>query len=254
MACTGAYMLPAIFVETMVEIYPEDVAQSALLMRLSSLTARETVVRLYAVASWIWGSFMLMDGIHTILAVVTVITGLFRPADWPPLFGKPTEACGLRRFWGRFWHRLAVRSYSNYGRLVAQSFGMLQHSHRTPGAGAVIAFTVFLISGLTHQVISWRLGTNDWLDLQWYLLNFAACFAETVIVSAVRSAAKQAGWARELAVIERSWLGWAIGFMWTFSFFFWGVPLWKFPRLHKQVTSFDRWMSIFSKMTIVPPT
>ncbi|KAI1483791.1 hypothetical protein F4774DRAFT_366497 [Daldinia eschscholtzii] len=245
------HVLPKLFSETVVELVAYDVAFPALLTRLSDVTAREAVVRSFIALSWIWESLVFLDGTNAVLAVLFVLTGVDQPSDWPPLFGYPTSMCGLRKFWSQFWHKLAVRSYSNYGRTFTQMLAFIIPGMSPAVYGAVIAFVIFLISGLSHAVVSWRLGTSGWLDLQWFLLNFAGCFVETLVVSMIRRLAKKVGWTRELVLLERSWLGWFIGYTWVFAFFFWTVPLWKFPTLYRELVKLERWASILSKMTIV---
>ncbi|RYP74560.1 hypothetical protein DL769_003987 [Monosporascus sp. CRB-8-3] len=246
------HVMPRFFAETVVELVSEDVAQTALLTRLSEVTAREAVVRSYMAVSWIWESLVYLDGANAALAVFSVLIGLDKPGDWPPLFGGPGCAYGLRSFWSRFWHRLAVRPYTNYGRVVARAIGLLRPGSSSAVSGVVIAFVAFLLSGFSHAAVSWRLGMHDWLDVQWFLLNFAACLAERVVLATVQHLAKRAGRTDDLAAIEKSWLGRLIGFAWVFAFFFWSVPLWKFPRIHKVLLRTERWQSILSKMTIVP--
>ncbi|KAI0160017.1 membrane bound O-acyl transferase family-domain-containing protein [Hypoxylon sp. FL1284] len=243
------YILPRLFAETIVELESADVAYPALLARLSDVTAREAVVRSFVAVSWIWESVVVLDGANAVLAVFSVLVGLDQPSDWPPLFGSPSNMCGLRNFWSRFWHRLATPSYTSCGRAVAHYLGILGQG--SLGPGAVVAFVAFLLSGLSHAAVSWRLGRSWWLDLQWFLLNFAACLVETLVLTTVRHMAKKSGRARELALIERSWLGWFIGFAWVFGFFFWSVPLWKFPSMHKELMAAERWAYILSTMKIV---
>ncbi|KKY39625.1 hypothetical protein UCDDA912_g00329 [Diaporthe ampelina] len=140
-------ILPSIFSEAIFRLEASDVAETALFTRLSDVTAREMVVRSYTAVVWIWESLVLLDGANAILAIIAVLSGLDRPGDWPPLFGNPCAACGLRNFWSRFWHRLAVRSYANIGRLVAKHIPV--GGKRTQKT--VVAFVIFLLSGLSHS-------------------------------------------------------------------------------------------------------
>ncbi|KAI1208927.1 uncharacterized protein F4807DRAFT_467900 [Annulohypoxylon truncatum] len=260
------YILPAFFSETLVVITPEDVAQPALIPRLADLTLRGVLIRAYTASSWIWQSFAVLDGANAVLAIIAVVSGLDQPSDWPPLFGSPVHVCrGLRGFWAGFWHRLAVRSYTNIGRLVAQSLGLIpsikvynvskevKGDKRVQGAqglikgrwkwkencaNAVVAFTVFAISGLAHAAVSWRLGARDWWrDALWFMLNFAGCALETGVKAAVWWAAGRLGWERELHSIEQSWLGRVVGFVWVLVFFSWSVPLWMWPRVYRGLVT-----------------
>lgn len=242
-------ILPAIFYETMFRLDVSDVTETALFTRLGDVTTREIVVRSYAAVVWIWESVVMLDGANAVLAIVAVLSGLDKPGDWPTLFGRPSAAFGLRNFWSRFWHHLAVRPYGNFGRLVA---GYIPVGSKR-AQNSVVAFVIFLLSGLSHSAVSWRLGHVDWdIDLQWFMFNFAACSAELVVVSTVRNVARRLGLARELALLETSWLGYLIGYSWVFGFFFWTVPMWRFPRLHRQLDATDRLMKLLSKMTLIP--
>lgn len=242
-------ILPSIFAETIFRFDTSDVAETGLLTRLGNITTREVVVRSYTAVVWIWESLVLLDGTNAVVAIIAVLSGLDRPGDWPSLFGNPCAACGLRNFWSRFWHRLAVRSYGQIGRLVARYVPV--RSKRAQKS--VVAFVVFLLSGLSHSAVSWRLGHADWhIDLRWFMFNFAACSVELVVVSTVRDVARRLGLARELEMLERSWLGYLIGYSWVFGFFFWTVPMWRFPRLHRQLDATDRLMRLLSKMTLIP--
>lgn len=242
-------ILPSIFAETIFRLDTSDVAETALLTRLGDIATREVVVRSYTAVVWIWESLVLLDGTNAVLSIIAVLSGLDRPGDWPSLFGNPCAACGLRNFWSRFWHRLAVRSYGQFGRLVARYVPV--RSKRAQKS--VVAFVVFLLSGLSHSAVSWRLGHVDWhIDLQWFMFNFAACSVELVVVSTARDVARRLGLARELELLERSWLGYLVGYSWMFGFFFWTVPMWRFPRLHRQLDATDRLMRLLSKMTLIP--
>lgn len=242
-------ILPSIFAETIFRLDTPDVAETALFTRLGDITTREAVVRSYTAVVWIWESLVLLDGTNAILAIIAVLSGMDRPGDWPSLFGNPCSACGLRNFWSRFWHRLAVRSHGQFGRLVARYVPVRNKRAQK----SVVASVVFLLSGLSHSAVSWRLGHVDWhIDLQWFMFNFAACSVELVVVSTARDVARRLGLAKELEMLERSWLGYLIGYFWVFGFFFWTVPMWRFPRLHRQLDATDRLMRLFSKMTLIP--
>lgn len=242
-------IFPSIFYETIFRLEVSDVAETALLTRLGDITAREVVVRSYTAVVWIWESLVLLDGANAVLAIIAVASGLDRPGDWPSLFGNPCSACGLRNFWSQFWHRLALRSYGNFGRFVAgRAFLRSKRAQKS-----LVAFVIFLLSGLSHSAVSWRLGHVDWdIDLQWFMFNFVGCSFELVVVSTLRDVARRLGFARELAMLERSWLGYLIGYSWVFSFFFWTVPMWRFPRLHRQLDATERLMRLLSKMTLIP--
>lgn len=252
-------LFPSLFTQIIGQLGTEDVSP-AMTPGLSSpgyVDARAALVRSYAALVWIWESLVFIDGTNAILTTVSVVTGLSRPRDWPPLFGNPLAACGLRAFWSHFWHHLARRPHGNFGRFVAQRLYLLLPAGVGQGMeGAVVAFVVFFLSGVSHAAVSWRLGHPDWLwvDAQWFMLNFLGCSFETFVVSVVRRLAVRSGWERELAALEGSWLGWLVGYTWTFAFFFWSVPMFSFPREYARLVEEQRWMALLTNARIVPPS
>jgi hypothetical protein len=245
------HVIPSLFSETIVEILPGDVSsvQQNLLRRFREVTAREVVVRGYSAIFWIWESVVFLDGANAILACFFVLIGLDRPSDWPALFGNPRLASSLRKFWSRFWHRLAVRPYTNHGKVVAFRMGLQPGSFAFK---ATVSFVVFALSGTAHSAVSWQLGKRDWyLDIWWFFLNFLACSAEVMWLSAIRGLAKTMGWSQELKMIEASWLGELVGFAWVFGFFFWSVPKWKYPSMYREALDMASWKLLLSKMSIV---
>lgn len=216
---------------------PHDLVPRRLLAQvLIDRQPRDIVLRSYTAVSWIWESLVFLDGANAALSIVFVATGMDQPDDWPSLFGSVSNIRGLRSFWAEFWHRLAARPYKNFGNVVARGVVhtlRVQHHHKTTVRNVTVAFVVFILSGLSHGAVSWRLGMRDWLDVHWFLLNFAGCLAETAVRSIVRLVAARCGLQRELRVVERSWLGRVIGCTWVFGFFFWSVPIWRYPRMAK---------------------
>jgi hypothetical protein len=248
------HILPGAFLETLVEFIPQDLSpeEQILIRRLfyvySEVTARELVVRAYMAIYWIWESVVYLDGANSILACIFVLVGLDEPRDWPSLFGNPAEVTGLRTFWSRFWHRVAVRPYSNYGKVVASFLGLKAGSVESKSA---IALVVFAISGISHSAVSWQLGQKEWwLDIWWFLMNFLGCTGEVLFLSSLRSLAKRIGWSRELRMLEESWVGRFFGYAWVFGFFFWSVPKWKYPAMYQTAVATARWNEIWSKMRL----
>lgn len=233
-------LLPALFSQTIGQLHAEDVSpdRTPLLLHLGSISAREALVRSYAALVWIWYSIVVLDVANALLATASVLVGVSGPGDWPPLFGSPLTACGLRSFWSRFWHHLARKPYRNFGQVVAGRVGLLLPGGlRSTVEGVVAAYVVFFVSGVSHAAVSWKFGQADWwyADLRWFMLNCLGCSLETVVISVGRRSALRIGWGRELAAIEKSWLGWLVGYVWTCGFFFWSAPILMFPRMYTQL-------------------
>ncbi|TVY16133.1 Acetyltransferase ataH [Lachnellula arida] len=245
------HLIPSLFSETIVTYLPEDVSpiQQTYFRRWHEVEDRELVIRGYTAITWIWESVVFLDSANSVLACFFVLVGVDEPRDWPSLFGNPASATSLRGFWSRFWHRLAIRPYSNYGKIVAYSLGLQQggFAYKT-----IVAFVVFTLSGISHAAVSWQLGRKDWyLDVIWFSLNFLACSVEVVVLSAIRGIAKSMGWSRELNMVQESSFGKFVGFVWVFGFFFWSVPKWKYPMLHSVAVETATWRRILSGMSLV---
>lgn len=220
-------LVPSLLSATLTELAPSDFVHTALFSRLGDVTARELAVRSWMAVHWIVQSLAFIDGANAALALFCVGAGLDEPGDWPALFGGAGEVRGLRSFWSRFWHSLPRRPYTSCARAVVGMLGI----ERRFASGVAVAFLVFLISGLSHAAVSWRWGMRDWNDTQWFLLNFAGCFVETVLACSLRALAMRFGLQRALRKMEAGWLGRVLGCGWVFLFFFWSVPLWKYSRL-----------------------
>lgn len=239
--CLHTYVIPTVFSETIYAFFLEDVSpvQQTLIRRISDVTAREIVIRSYTAIIWILESLIFLDSANAVLACFFVLIGLDQPSEWPALFGDITTATSLRRFWARFWHRLAVRPYTNYGKVLASTLRL------KPGSFAfkmVVACVVFLLSGVTHSAVSWRVGQRKWyLDIWWFFLNFLGCLLEVIFLAVVRRLAKAMRWSRDLEMIEESWFGKFIGYAWVFGFFFWSTPKWRYPNIYRQILEVRGW-------------
>lgn len=222
--CLHTYVIPTIFSETIYAFFLEDVSpiQQTLIRRLSDVTAREIVIRSYTSIIWILESLIFLDSANAVLACFFVLVDLDQPSEWPALFGDITSATSLRRFWARFWHRLAVRPYSNYGKALAHGLRLKPGSFTFK---TVVACVVFLLSGVTHSAVSWRVGQRVWyLDIWWFFLNFLGCLLEIICLTVIRSLERATRWSEELKMIEESWFGKFVGYTWVFGFSF-GVLL-----------------------------
>ena len=64
------------------------------------VSMREIVMRLWVTMNTIWIPILLLDSIHTALAILFIhVLRIDIPDDWPNLFGSPLEAVTLGRFW-----------------------------------------------------------------------------------------------------------------------------------------------------------
>jgi hypothetical protein len=228
-------------------------ASSHLFPDIYSLTQRQIKLRAYIAFYWIYEGVLILDTVNCALAILFVATGLDRPSDWPPLFGNPVTATSLRSFWSKFWHQIPVRTYTNYGKMLARIFHLPAKSKY---AKTLVAFTVFLISGLSHSVVSYHLGhMATWQqDTYWFILNFLICALEPLAFSLLKSGAEMMGLGKTVDRVQGTWVGKIFGYTWVFLIFWWSVPMWKFPALHAQIVQRkenERWMKILQSATIV---
>ena len=206
------------------------------------ITLREIALRSVFSVYWAGAAYIFVDGGHSALSLIFVVFRANQPHEWPPIYGSLYQATNLRRFWGQFWHRIVVVHYGNIGRVLSERcFGF--RSNSLPYK-LIIASCIFGLSGVAHAVVAWQLGdSNHWqLDIYWFLMNFAACAAESLVSSAYKSFLRKAKSVqvpvlKELVIfLESSSTRKVIGYTWVFFFFFWSVPKWQYPRLHSALS------------------
>lgn len=189
--------------------------------RIHTVTLRETIIRFGAVFHFVCSAWAVFTGAHDILAFLFVGIGLDEPEDWPPLYGSPGQMYTIRRFWGKFWHRLVCRTCLSWGALFSQKILRL----RRHGAldRFVTNFTVFFLSGVAHALVTWQIGFSCGYseDIVWFCLNFAALVAEEGVQwPIIRLFGTWNGSLDKIA-----------GFLWIFAFFFWSLPKTEYPKV-----------------------
>jgi hypothetical protein len=190
--------------------------------RLYHVTARESIIRLMVVFNFVWSAWALFTGLHDVLAILFVGIGLDEPDDWPQLYGRVDQAYTLRRFWGKFWHRLVYRSYTGYGIVLSETVIRLPRSSFL--GKLLVNFVVFFLSGVVHALVTWKLGftCGYWEDIEWFCLNFLGVLVEEcmqwVINKGFRLGKQSTRWKR-------------IGYVWVFGFFFWSLPKTQYPKV-----------------------
>lgn len=190
------------------------------------VTVRETWIRVVFTFRWIWLNFVDVDAAHTFLSITFVgILRLDTPEEWPSMFGSPWEAYSLRRYWGRFWHRLVYRPYLGLAKVIAEKLRIrcLNPSFEK----CFLVFLIFAISGLAHATVSLHGGSfvEAIDDIAFYCINFAVIAAEGVIQ-------------RLASPVRRFLPGWAckvVGFFWVFAFWFWAAPKWAYHEVHEEL-------------------
>lgn len=136
------------------------------------------IIRFGAVFHFVWSAFAVFTSAHDILAFLFVGIGLDEQEDWLPLYGSPGQMYTIRRFWGKFRHRLVCRTYLSWGALFSQKILRLRRNDALDRF--VTNFTVFFLSGVAHALTTWQIGFSYSYseDIVWFCLNFAALVAE----------------------------------------------------------------------------
>lgn len=239
--CLGMYfyiksrIFPAVFMPIQLDEF--DPLHQVYLRRLSSriapVTLRETLMRSAFVFWWTFSAVAMLDSAHAVLSLVSVILLRFdAPYEWPPIFGPISQAWSIRRFWSKFWHQIVRRTYTNYGEWISRKIFRLEP--RSLSDKVFVIFAIFFLSGVAHAVVSWQLGDQcGWLlDIWWFCANFIAGLLEVVVLQLLRVFLKKLGQESQLEWLDKSIWSRIFGFVWVFSFMFWSIPKWQYPKLY----------------------
>ncbi|KAI1120231.1 membrane bound O-acyl transferase family-domain-containing protein [Nemania abortiva] len=93
------------------------------------------------------GPYFFINTQYLFCSILAVALGLGDPEDWPPLFGKLSEAWTVRRFWNRFWHQMIRRPLTSLSEAASRGLGTIKGSTTDTYLRLWIAF---LISGAMH--------------------------------------------------------------------------------------------------------
>ncbi|KAK6000370.1 hypothetical protein QM012_003616 [Aureobasidium pullulans] len=190
------------------------------------VTLRETLIRIVFTIRWVWLNYVDVDAAHTFLSIIFVgILRIDTPEEWPSMFGSPLEAYSLRRYWGRFWHRLVYRPYLGLARAVAEKLHCNSLGSRFEKC--FLAFMIFLISGVAHAIVSLQDGNYAEAvdDVAFYCMNFLLIAVEEIFIhvaSPLRCFLPRSCWR-------------LVGFVWVFMFWFWAAPKWAYHEVHEEL-------------------
>jgi len=124
--------------------------------RRSPVTSRELLIRCHLVLDLVLPDWLLLSSYHDILAIIAVSLDLNSPEEWPPLFGSIFEATTVRKYWSCFWHALIRRSFTAHASLLSRRVLGLRRGSLE--ARYVDNGLVFLLSGLMHTLVDWKLS------------------------------------------------------------------------------------------------
>jgi hypothetical protein len=143
---------------------------------LRPISPRDITLRILITAQWIMGSYASLTIAHRIAAIFFVsVLRWDDSSQWPPLFGSIAEAYSLRRFWGKFWHKLHFETFAYF---TPRS---LLHNQCMLGA-SMRAGWIFLLSALCHVIVNaLTLQKNTlWQELWFWSMNYVVCSLETL--------------------------------------------------------------------------
>ncbi|KAI1465989.1 membrane bound O-acyl transferase family-domain-containing protein [Daldinia caldariorum] len=195
------------------------------------VSRHQLLLRAFICVSWIWTNVLVLESYHALLSLLFVVVLRFDgPADWPPLFGSPAEAWTVRRFWGRFWHRIASPTFRVYAEAFSQHILKLE-----PGSAVekvVVAFEIFLSSGLIHAVTAWKVGQGEGRrDLLFFCAYYFVIGGEILASKLFGNLVKGTRYEVLLKDSRVCAVGKALGFVWVFAWFFWSTPRWLYPKI-----------------------
>ncbi|PSN66993.1 hypothetical protein BS50DRAFT_588029 [Corynespora cassiicola Philippines] len=87
------------------------------------------------------------DWRYILASIVCVATGINRPEDWPPLFGRLAEATTVRSFWGKFWHQMIRKPLTGLTGSLVDALGIKRGTNTSSYTQLWISFA---ISGVMH--------------------------------------------------------------------------------------------------------
>ncbi|KAF6835110.1 hypothetical protein CMUS01_05904 [Colletotrichum musicola] len=203
--------------------------------RYEPLTSRVLMLRAFMSVSWVWANFAALETFHAGLSVFFVVLRFDDPEEWPPLFGSVAEAWTVRRFWSRFWHRIATSTLTRWSLFCVKGRWA---KPRTALKKTAVAFGVFFLSGVMHATAAWRTGQKFAGRNVWFFSANFLIIAVEIIASWLYKRAlgdtklhkiiKSSSFLSEVAR--------ALGLLWVFTWFFWAVPRWLYPKtLHMLI-------------------
>ena len=191
--------------------------------RICLVTARETALRSWLVFHFVWSSWSVFTATHDLLAFAHVAIGIDEPEDFPKLYGSVFEAYTMRRFWGKFWHRLVQRSYGAHGSVISQK--ILRLPSGSVADRICVNISIFLTSGVVHAFITAQHGfkCGYWEDLGFFMISYAALLGEE---GAQRATSQAFG-----TTWQKGWTCRVLGYTWVFGFLFWVLPKHQYAKV-----------------------
>ncbi|KAF8852861.1 hypothetical protein BDZ45DRAFT_807110 [Acephala macrosclerotiorum] len=181
------------------------------------------------------------------LAIVSVVTGLSAPHQWPPLTGAfRKDAYTVRRMWGRCWHQCMRRPCSEVGRIAKKMLKLRDGSFLSRYSQIWVGF---LVSALSHHAGA-TVGCFEDGGL-WQFVYFMLQPAGIMVEDLVIHIWERCGLGLPLDQIRRLgevwimiWFSWTLRFMVAYQPTVW-VTSSSVPSLFNYVSSMLRRSYVF---------
>ncbi|EKG09546.1 toxin biosynthesis protein (Tri7), putative [Macrophomina phaseolina MS6] len=155
------------------------------------------------------------------------LVGAYRPADCPPMFGRPRDAYSVRQFWGTAWHQ-QLRFLADIAEYAVNDVLRVRRGTLVSRYGRMYA--TFMLSGALH--VAGEMATfsgRTWADSHsfWFFhMQWLAIVLEDAAQALFRRATGRAKRADgdEPALWER-----LAGYGWTFVWLSYTTPRYAYP-------------------------
>ena len=203
---------------------------------LPSLTQRSLALRAIVSTQWIWTTYFHLSAAHNLCAFFFVsVFGWSIQSDWPPLYSSILLAPCLRRFWGKFWHRLHVAPFSRFIHEISSHMRKTNPSeHSSLPRNALYSFLIFFLSAWCHGMVDLIVyhQITFMRQVEFFCLNWLMCLIETMVDRIAAEDWLLVKHANRGKTVDR--LRRVAGYMYVFTFFFCAAPRWRYPIVYNK--------------------
>ena len=185
--------------------------------------------------------------LHTLTAALYVsVLQLDMPHEWTPLFGPPSAAYSVRRYWGVYWHDFIRESFSAHIKLFTRGWcGWVKASALRR---VVENSAVFVVSGGMHALVIFvqtKGRGNMSCVVMWFAAQMLPIVVEGVVWdlwvrSGVRARVEGRVGQEGVVRVERG-----VGYVWVFGWMMWSVPLYLNTKERWEMEDMARRNRIF---------
>ncbi|KAF6840340.1 hypothetical protein CMUS01_03994 [Colletotrichum musicola] len=196
---------------------------------------RATVLRLHWFFTGSLQDYLNFTIGYDVLVILGVALHLDEPVQWQ-LYGNPTEAYTVRRYWARWHHLIVYRPLVSWAaKIVGRGGTVERYAHN---------WFVFVVSGLMHSAVTLVMSPQTSLRCgfmgvtRYYALQPVGMIIEAlgirllaIVEQTVFSKLKSTGsWPVYRKI--RGFIGRLLGYLWVFSFMTWAMTSSHFSEEH----------------------